>query len=98
MAAKSFVANAGSGQKIVVLAQDYAFGESYVTDAQKVFGSIGDKVTPVLVPLTTTDFTPTALRVKALHPGLIFLAWPARPAPRWRRRSTSRATSTAPRS
>ncbi|HEY6788466.1 MAG TPA: ABC transporter substrate-binding protein, partial [Trebonia sp.] len=51
MAAKSFVANAGSGQKIVVLAQDYAFGQSYVTDAQKVFGSIGDKVTPVLVPL-----------------------------------------------
>ncbi|HEY6790673.1 MAG TPA: ABC transporter substrate-binding protein, partial [Trebonia sp.] len=71
----SFVANAGSGQKIVVLAQDYAFGQSYVTDAQKVFGSIGDKVTPVLVPLTTTDFTPTALQVKALHPSLIFLAW-----------------------
>ncbi|HSZ42234.1 MAG TPA: substrate-binding domain-containing protein [Trebonia sp.] len=75
MAAKSFVASSGSGQKIVVLAQDYAFGESYVTDAQKVFGAIGDKVTPVLVPLTTTDFTPTALQVKALHPSLIFLAW-----------------------
>jgi branched-chain amino acid transport system substrate-binding protein len=75
MAAKSFVASAGSGQKIVVLAQDYAFGESYVTDAQKVFGAIGDSVTPVLVPLTTTDFTPTALQVKADHPNLIFLAW-----------------------
>jgi branched-chain amino acid transport system substrate-binding protein len=75
MAAKSFVASAGSGQKIVVLAQDYAFGESYVTDAQKVFGAIGDSVTPVLVPLTTTDFTPTALQVKADHPSLIFLAW-----------------------
>ncbi|HTR91428.1 MAG TPA: substrate-binding domain-containing protein [Trebonia sp.] len=74
-AAKSFVASKGAGQNIVVLAQDYAFGQSYVTDAQKVFGSIGDKVTPVLVPLTTTDFTPTALRVKALHPDLIFLAW-----------------------
>lgn len=74
-AAKSFVASNGSGQKIVVLAQDYAFGQSYVTDAQKVFGAIGDKVTPVLVPLTTTDFTPTALQVKALHPDLIFLAW-----------------------
>jgi len=74
-AAKSFVASSGPGQKIVVLAQDYAFGESYVTDAQKVFGSIGDTVTPVLVPLTTTDFTPTALQVKALHPDLIFLAW-----------------------
>ena len=74
-AAKSFVASKGRGQKIVVLAQDYAFGESYVTDAQKVFGSIEDTVTPVLVPLTTTDFTPTALQVKALHPDLIFLAW-----------------------
>jgi branched-chain amino acid transport system substrate-binding protein len=75
MAAKSFVASQGSGQKIVVLAQDYAFGQSYVTDAQKVFGAIGDSVSPVLVPLTTTDFTPTALQVKALHPNLIFLAW-----------------------
>jgi branched-chain amino acid transport system substrate-binding protein len=75
MAAKSFVAGAGNGQKIVVLAQDYAFGLSYVTDARKVFGAAGDTVVPVLVPLTTTDFTPTALRVKALHPSLIFLAW-----------------------
>jgi branched-chain amino acid transport system substrate-binding protein len=75
MAAKSFVASNGSGQKIVVLAQDYAFGQSYVTDAQKVFGATGDKVAPVLVPLTTTDFTPTALQVKAMHPNLIFLAW-----------------------
>ncbi len=75
LAAKSYVAGAGSGQKIVVLAQDYAFGQSYVTDAQKVFGAIGDQVIPVLVPLTTTDFTPTALEVKAKHPGMIFLAW-----------------------
>jgi branched-chain amino acid transport system substrate-binding protein len=75
MAAKSFVANGGKNQKIVVLAQDYAFGQSYVTDAQKVFGAIGDNVAPVLVPLSTTDFTPTALQVKAMHPSLIFLAW-----------------------
>lgn len=75
MAAKSFVASAGKGKKIVVLAQDYAFGESYVTDAKKVFGSFGDKVDPVLVPLTTTDFTPTAVQVKSMHPSMIFLAW-----------------------
>lgn len=75
MAAKSYVASAGAGQKIVVLAQDYAFGQSYVSDAQKVFGSIGDTVDPVLVPLTTTNFTPTALQVKSMHPSLIFLAW-----------------------
>lgn len=73
--AKSYVASKGAGQKIVILAQDYAFGQSYVTDAQKVFGAIGDKVTPVLVPLSTTSFTPTALRVRALHPSMIFLAW-----------------------
>ncbi len=75
MAAKSYVTSAGAGQKIVVLAQDYAFGQSYVTDAQKVFGGIGDTVEPVLVPLTTTNFTPVALQVKNLHPSLIFLAW-----------------------
>jgi branched-chain amino acid transport system substrate-binding protein len=75
MAAKSFVASEGKGKTIVVLAQDYAFGLSYVTDAKAVFGSIGDKVDPVLVPLTTLNFTPTALHVKALHPDLVFLAW-----------------------
>jgi branched-chain amino acid transport system substrate-binding protein len=73
--AKSYVASAGKGQTIVVLAQAYAFGESYVTDTEKAFGSLGDTVKSVLVPLTTTDFTPTALQVKALHPNLIFLAW-----------------------
>lgn len=75
LAARSFVAKAGRGQKIVVLAQDYAFGQSYVTDAKRVFGRLGDKVDPVLVPLTTTDFTPTAVQVKSLHPNMIFLAW-----------------------
>jgi branched-chain amino acid transport system substrate-binding protein len=75
MAAKSFVASEGKGKTIVVLAQDYAFGLSYVTDAKAVFGSIGDKVEPVLVPLTTLNFTPTALHVKVLHPDLVFLAW-----------------------
>ena len=46
-----------------------------MTDAQQVFGAIGDKVTPVLVPLSTTNFTPTALQVKADKPSLVFLAW-----------------------
>lgn len=75
LTAKSFIASEGKGKRIVVLAQDYAFGESYVTDAKRVFGKLGDKVLPVLVPLTTTDFNPTALKVKSLHPNMIFLAW-----------------------
>jgi len=73
--ARSYDAAAGKGQKIVVLAQDYAFGESYVADAEKAFGSVGDKVGSIVVPLTTTDFTPTAVQVKADHPNMIFLAW-----------------------
>lgn len=75
MTAKSFFAKAGRNQRIVVLAQDYAFGQSYVTDAKLAYGKLGDTVIPVLVPLTTTDFTSTALQVKSLHPSVIFLAW-----------------------
>ena len=75
MTARSYVAKAGPGQNIVVLAQDFAFGQSYVTDAEQIFGALGDTVTPLLVPLTTTDFTSTALQVQGLHPNMIFLAW-----------------------
>lgn len=75
LTAKSYVASEGPGKTVVVLAQAYAFGESYVTDADKVFAAIGDKVVPDLVPLSTLDFTPTALHVKSLHPDLLFLAW-----------------------
>ncbi|HTW10078.1 MAG TPA: substrate-binding domain-containing protein [Acidimicrobiales bacterium] len=75
LTAESYVASEGRGKEITVLAQDYAFGESYVTDADKAFASIGDKVKPVLVPLTTTDFAPTALKVSSMHPDLLFLAW-----------------------
>lgn len=71
----TYVAAAGKHQRIVVLGQDYAFGLSYLQDAKQVFKSLGDTVIPVMVPLTTADFTPVALQVKADHPNLIFLAW-----------------------
>jgi len=58
-----------------VLGQDFAFGQSYVTDATNAFKSLGDTVDSLLVPLTTTDFTSTALQVQQDHPDIIFLAW-----------------------
>jgi branched-chain amino acid transport system substrate-binding protein len=73
--AKSYIQALGKGKTILVLGQDFAFGQSYVTDATKAFGSLGDKVSSLLVPLTTTDFTSTALQVQADKPDVIFLAW-----------------------
>lgn len=73
--ATSYVKALGTGKTILVLAQDYAFGESYVTDATKAFTALGDTVTSDLVPLTTTDFTPVALQVAQDNPDIVFLAW-----------------------
>ena len=73
--AKSYVKALGPGKTILVLGQDFAFGQSYVTDAKKAFSSLGDNVSSLLVPLTTTDFTPTALQVQQAKPDIIFLAW-----------------------
>ena len=74
-AAKSYVKQLGPGKTVLVLAQDFAFGQSYVADTTSAFGSLGDTVKTLLVPLTTTDFTPVALQVAAMHPDIIFLAW-----------------------
>ncbi|MHB8333616.1 MAG: substrate-binding domain-containing protein [Acidimicrobiales bacterium] len=73
--AKSYIKALGTGKTVLVLGQDFAFGQSYVTDATQAFGSLGDTVKSLLVPLTTTDFTPTALQVQAMHPDIVFLAW-----------------------
>ncbi len=72
--AKSYIKALGTGKTVLVLGQDFAFGQSYVTDATQAFGSLGDTVKSLLVPLTTTDFTPTALQVQAMHPDIVFLA------------------------
>jgi len=73
--AKSYIKALGTGKTVLVLGQDFAFGQSYVTDATKAFGALGDNVQSLLVPLTTTDFTATALQVQQIKPDIIFLAW-----------------------
>ena len=73
--ALSYIKALGTGKTILVLGQDYAFGQSYVTDATKAFSALGDTVNSLLVPLTTTDFTPTALQVAQAKPDVVFMAW-----------------------
>jgi branched-chain amino acid transport system substrate-binding protein len=74
-AAKSYISALGTKKRVVVLAQDYSFGQSYVTDTASAFTKLHDKVKDILVPLTTTDFTGTAAQVAADHPNIVFLAW-----------------------
>ncbi|MGH3445694.1 MAG: substrate-binding domain-containing protein [Nocardioidaceae bacterium] len=64
-----------SGKKIVVFAQDYAFGQANVAAVKAVLGAAGAKVSSVLVPTSATDFTPFALKAKQKNPDLLFVAW-----------------------
>lgn len=74
LTAKSFLSG-GSGKTMVVFAQDYAFGTSYVNDAKNLLAPLGYKVSDILVPLSATDFTPFALRAKQAKPAILFVAW-----------------------
>ncbi|HET7386262.1 MAG TPA: substrate-binding domain-containing protein [Nocardioidaceae bacterium] len=64
-----------SGKKVVVFAQDYAFGQANVAAVKAVLGAAGAKVSSVLVPTSATDFTPFALKAKQKNPDLLFVAW-----------------------
>jgi branched-chain amino acid transport system substrate-binding protein len=65
----------GVGKKIVVFAQDSAFGAGNVAAVRAVLGGKGHHVSSVLVPLTATDFTPFAQQAKNANPDLLFVAW-----------------------
>ena len=73
LAANSFLT--GTGKKIVVFAQDYAFGQGNVAAVKAVLGGKGHNVSSVLVPLTANDFTPFAQQVVQAKPDLLFVAW-----------------------
>ncbi|MGH9069156.1 MAG: substrate-binding domain-containing protein [Acidimicrobiales bacterium] len=80
LTAKSFLTSA-SGKTMLVFAQDYAFGQSYLADASSVLAPLGLKISHVLVPLSATDFTPFALKAKQAHPSILFVAWAGTTAP-----------------
>jgi branched-chain amino acid transport system substrate-binding protein len=73
LAANSYLQ--GAGRKVVVFAQDYAFGQGNYAAVKAVLGSKGHNVSAILVPLTANDFTPFAQQVVQAKPDLLFVAW-----------------------
>lgn len=74
------VATAGAmlgeeGGKVVVLAQDNAFGQGNLAAVEAVIGAQGAEVASVLVPEDATEFTGFARQVVDADPDLIFVAW-----------------------
>ena len=75
----------GVGKRIVVFAQDTAFGQGNVAAVREVLGGRGHTVSSILVPLSATDFTPFAERAKEARPNLLYVAWAGTTAPAmWR--------------
>ncbi|MEU8620463.1 substrate-binding domain-containing protein [Streptomyces sp. NPDC048623] len=63
------------GKKVIVVAQDNTFGQASSGAVKKILGAEGAVVQPELISPTATDFTPTASKVKAAKPDLVFVAW-----------------------
>lgn len=63
------------GRKIVVFAQNNAFGQGNVAAVEAILGAKGATVEPVLVAEDVTEFTPFAQQVLSAQPDLVFVAW-----------------------
>lgn len=80
LTARSFIGDA-TGKKVVVFAQEGAFGDANEAAVKEVIGGAGATVTSVRVPTSATDFTPFATQAKAAKPDLLFVAWAGTTAP-----------------
>ncbi|MFG3598805.1 substrate-binding domain-containing protein [Micromonospora chersina] len=78
--AKSFIGDA-AGKKVVVFAQDGAFGDANEAAVKAVIGGAGATVSSVRAPASATEFTPFASQIKAAKPELLFVAWAGTTAP-----------------
>ncbi|GAA1776058.1 substrate-binding domain-containing protein [Agromyces lapidis] len=64
-----------AGKKVVVFAQDNAFGQGNLAGVEAVLGSKGATVEGVLVAEDATEFTPFAQQLISASPDLVFVAW-----------------------
>ncbi|MFJ8580355.1 substrate-binding domain-containing protein [Micromonospora sp. NPDC093277] len=80
LTAKSFIGDA-TGKKVVVFAQDGAFGDANEAAVKAVIGGAGANVSSVRAPASATEFTPFASQIKAAKPDLLFVAWAGTTAP-----------------
>ncbi len=73
--ARGFFSNKTIGKKVVVFAEDTAFGASNFAAVQAVFGGRGHTVTKVLAPFGVSDLTPYIQQLKNANADLVFVAW-----------------------
>jgi len=76
VATSGFVVGNVKGKKILVLAQDSAFGQANFKAVEAILGTErGGSVSSLLVPLSANDFAPFAQKIKDEKPDLVFDAW-----------------------
>jgi branched-chain amino acid transport system substrate-binding protein len=80
LTAKSFIGDA-SGKKVLVFAQDSAFGQANAAAVKAVIGGAGATIEQVLVPADATEFTTFAKRALEAKGDLLFVAWAGTTAP-----------------
>jgi branched-chain amino acid transport system substrate-binding protein len=80
LTAKSYI-GAPAGKKVLVFAQDNAFGQSNDAAVKAVIGTAGASVSEVLVPPDATEFTTFAKRALDTKSDLLFVAWAGTTAP-----------------
>jgi len=63
------------GQRVVVYAQDNAFGQGNAAAVEALLGGQGAKVDPLLVGEDIKEFTSFSQQLKDKQPDLVFVAW-----------------------
>jgi branched-chain amino acid transport system substrate-binding protein len=64
-----------TGKKVVVFAEDTAFGAGNVAAVQAIFGSKGHSVSKIMSPFGAADLTPYAQQLKNSGADAAFVAW-----------------------
>jgi len=80
LTAKSFIGSP-TGKKVLVFAQDSAFGQANEAAVKAVIGGAGATVSSILVPAATNEFTTFAKQALDAKPDLLFVAWAGTTAP-----------------
>jgi branched-chain amino acid transport system substrate-binding protein len=80
LTASSFMGDP-AGKKVLVFAQDTAFGQANAAAVTAVIGGQGAEVESLLVPADVQEFTTFAAQALAANADLIFVAWAGTTAP-----------------
>jgi branched-chain amino acid transport system substrate-binding protein len=80
LTAKSFIGNP-AGKKVLVFAQDSAFGQANDAAVKAVIGGAGATVTEIMVPAAANEFSTFAKQALDTKPDLLFVAWAGTTAP-----------------